>query len=82
MAAAQYHYMIDCYYPDNRKSGGFRCDSRVIKGVEGEDKAISEAKLYFTWNNPEWFEIRRVTKKGSELIYNSKTPDQRFFPKR
>jgi hypothetical protein len=65
------HYMMDRFFPDATKADGVRCESAAIKAM-GDDQAISEAKMFGPLKDPKWFEVRKVGKKGSQVIYSSK----------
>ena len=72
MSTAMHHYMMDCYYPDATKADGARRETNQIKAID-DALAISEAKMAGSWRKPIWFEVRKESKKGSQVIYSSKT---------
>lgn len=72
MSTAMHHYMMDCYYPDATKADGARRETNQIKAID-DALAISEAKMAGSWKKLIWFEVRKESKKGSQVIYSSKT---------
>jgi hypothetical protein len=67
----QYHYVMDRYFSCAIQPDGFRRESAQIKAM-GDDQAISEAKMFGPLKDQIWFEVRKVEKKGSQVIYSSK----------
>jgi hypothetical protein len=70
MPTSKPHYMMDCYFRDVTKVDGVRCDSTLMIAARDEE-AISESKKYVPSEKLIWFRVRRESKRGSQVIYNS-----------
>jgi hypothetical protein len=68
-----YQYMMYRYFSDATKANGVR--SLYAPLIAASDtEAVSEAKKYGPMDDPLWFELRKVWKKESQGLYDSRTP--------
>jgi hypothetical protein len=69
MARKQVHYMADWFYPDGIAADGLRKESDRIVGYD-DAEAIKEAAPL--GRKPSFWQVRKVTRTGSEVIYDSR----------
>ncbi len=68
------HYVMDLYFPDERRPEGLRRDVMRIF-AENDAEAVAEAERINGWKQPAHYDIRSIrnsARSGDKLIFTSR----------
>ena len=66
-----YHYLMTRYFRDHTKADQVRREYATLVAA-GDDHAIAEAKMYGPLDGSLWFEVLKVGKHDSQVLFSSK----------